>query len=249
VESNPAEPSCTIETCIQGQCGATANPLKSGCCVQDDIAGYDFDGPCGMDGWTANPPAGQPKWQAHNTQKKSGSCSMYYGDPANGDYDNGGQGSSGCATSPIIDLTDPESDDDLYYSQVEVSYWLWVDVADCNFWADSYLLQMDQVLGNEPVKEELELMNKPCCEVADFPDSQCFEEPIAFPCDVFGCETAPMGQWVYHTFVLDLADYDWIPIPPYRAVFEFCFDTGDGVNNGAEGVYVDDFQVKTLCKL
>ena len=70
----------------------------------------------------------------------------------------------------------------------------------------------------------------------------------AAPCDVLGCETVPMGQWVYHTFTLDVGDYDWIPIPPYRGVFEFCFETGDGFANDGEGIYIDDFKVKTLCK-
>ena len=247
VETNPAEPTCTIETCTQGVCGSTPNPLVFGCCVQDDLVGYDFDAPCGMDKWVANPPAGQPRWQPHNGQKKSGSCSLYYGDPSKGTYDNDGLPSKGCARSPIINVTDPESDEDLYYSQVEVSYWIWMDLEDLWFWADSYTLTMDQVLfaGPDPVGIPKFLKVKPCSSIED---DQCLAQPIEEPCDTLGCDTLVMGQWVYVSFILDLTDYDWIPVSPYSAVFEFCFDSGDAFGNDGEGIYVDDFMVKTICK-
>lgn len=249
-ETNPAEPTCTIETCVQGVCGSTPNPLVSGCCVQDDLAGYDFDAPCGMDKWVANPPAGQPRWQPHNGQKKSGSCSLYYGDPAKGTYDNDGLPSKGCASSPIINLDDPESDEDLYYSQVEVSYWIWLDLEDLWYWADFYSLKMDQVLfaGPDPVGIPMQLKKKPCNNDPILGDAECLEQPFAAPCDTLGCDNLIMGQWTYVSFIIDLADYDWIPVPPYNAVFEFCFDSGDAFGNDGEGVYIDDFKVKTICK-
>lgn len=242
-ESNPPEPHCTIETCEQGLCGATANPLKDGCCLQDVVAGYDYDGPCGMDGWTANPPAGQPRWQAHNNQKKSGTCALYFGDPAINSYEGADKGDY-CTTSPVIDLTDPESDSDPY-SQVEVSYWFWVHVEDPYFFLDDYSLVMDQSLFGDPVGAPTILAQKACSEVDD---EQCAENPPDPPCDVRGCKTPAMGQWEYVSFVLDLSEYDWVPVPPYSAIFRFCFNPGDSTSNDAEGLYVDDFMIKTMCQ-
>ncbi len=243
-ETNMAEPNCTIETCNQGSCGATSNPLQPDCCIQNELAGYDFEA-CSLDGWTPNPPAGQPRWQHHTGQKKSGSCALYFGNPTTGNYDNFPENSSGCVTSPIVDLTDPDSDVGFYYSEVEVSYWFWLDVEEDYFWADSYELLMDQVVVDDPVGIEKTLLHKPCSQVSD---PECSEEPIGEPCDLLGCETLTKGQWVYKSFILDVSDYDWIPISPYRAVFKFCFDSGDANNNEGEGLYIDDFKVRTLCQ-
>ncbi len=238
-ETDPGSPNCTIEACSQGTCTSSVNPLKEGCCVQDVLAAYDFDGPCGMDGWTAKPPSGTVKWQAHNGQSKSPTCSLYFGNPAAGNYNVPGAKVSGVATSPTIDVTDQ--------TEVEVSYCLWLDLEDPWFWSDFYTLKMDQVLfaGQQPLGSPITLKEKPCSETED---TQCQANPVQAPCTFRGCETLLMSQWVCDTFTLDLTQYDWVPISPRLAVFQFAFDSGDDVSNMGEGLYVDDFKVKTICE-
>jgi hypothetical protein len=253
-EATPADPNCSIETCDKKnhKCGSKPNTFKDGCCEQESLAKYDFDGPCGIEGWQAKPPAAGVKWQVHNGGGVcEGQCSLYFGNKTNY-QDANGQPVSGTAYSPHIDLTDK--------NEIEVSFSLWVDVVDQEYWLDSISFGMDSVVVQDPVGLEQEIWHKPCNELVDVDPANGCLDPLnpTGDCLDYGCETLMMKQCVPYSFTVkvDACDepgekwpecYDWIPGIDRTAVFFFRFDSGDAAGNKGEGVYVDNFQVKTTC--
>ena len=240
-ETNPGDANCSIETCVAGVCGSIPNPLMEGCCNQEVVALYDYDGPCSTEGWVATPPMDPVMWQSVDCSTnpcgecKSGKCSLYFGNKQTCKYGPGWK--IGSAQSPAIDVTG--------YDQVEVSFWMWLDLEDPFYFLDKYKLEMDQywtVIG-DAMGFPITLIEKPCDQTLDcnagVPDN----------CLDLGCETLEMQQWVYHSMVVDLAAYDWVPgLTPKEAIFTFKFDSGDAVNWDGKGIFIDDFAVKSLCQ-
>jgi hypothetical protein len=77
-------------------------------------------------GWTLvnDDPAGKVGWVVSNRRALSGSYSLYYGDPATGNYDNG-DSNSGVATMPAIALTAGK--------KAGLSFWLYMDTESGSF--------------------------------------------------------------------------------------------------------------------
>jgi len=240
-ETNPAAPHCTIETCsAANKCGSTANPFKTeGCCTQDVLADYDFDGPCSLEGWIATPAMDPVMWQSIDCSSnvcgecKSGKCSMHYGNNQTCKYGPGKK--SGTAQSPAIDVTG--------YDQVEVSFWIYIDIVDSLSWLDSYSLEMDQYwTGIGAIGSPTTLFEKPC------DPNECIDF-VPQSCQVAGCGEMELQQWVYQTLIVDMTAYDWVPgLTPKEAIFTFKFDTGDAVGYDGKGIFIDDFAVKSLCQ-
>jgi hypothetical protein len=227
-EQTPEIPDCSIEICNAGQCSSQVNNLLENCKEDTELGEYDFDGPCSMEGWTSNPPPpNQPRWQAHNGQSHSGTCSLFWGNPDVLDY-----GGEGTATSPTLDLSE--------FTSVDISFWMWHDLKDTNYFLDIYELHMAQVLfmGQAP-QESVRIWAKPCNETFD-----CLQDPLPSYCDDYGCDTVTPQTWHFYTMTIDDLDafYNWIPIGTKLAVFQLYFKSDLDYNNG-EGIYFDDFTV------
>ena len=101
VECNDGD-ACTHNQCIDGDC-TTQNLTLPGCCVP-----VTFDEP--FDGgdpgtWTFDPASGGVGWQFTSlSENQSAPGVLYYGNPANQDFDSGGSPNSGTAISPPISL-------------------------------------------------------------------------------------------------------------------------------------------------
>lgn len=247
-EATPTTPACSMESCILGKCSFDFNVLKQGCCNQTLLAGgsFDFDGPCSLEGWTANPSSDTVKWQADNFKNHTpgGQCGLYFGNATAHTYDKGSSVVSGKATSPTVNVTEHE--------KVQVSFWLYMDVKDLSYMLDTLTFQVDYAPapGQAPMNTPVTIWAKPCSNSAD---DQCLVSPAESPCDLLGCGTLPLNQWVQYSFIVDFGKNDfagwmWDAFPSKYAVFKFLFNSGDNVANNGLGVFVDDFQVKSLCQ-
>ncbi|MFH1529330.1 MAG: hypothetical protein ABIK09_01205 [Pseudomonadota bacterium] len=250
-ETTPADPNCSIELCdglggVSGSCYAEANTALPGCCIQELVGemGADFDAPCGMEGWEASPtpdqtPVAWQFWDEYN-HTQGGECALYFGNPATGNYDNPGQTPQGIVTSPTWAI--PAGLD----AEVEVSFWLWMDLEDTWSLTDVLKLHMGlKLYPTLPPNEEIPLWSKPClltdglCE----PPVEGFEAHCENYCDEWGITNWPWGQWKHVTITVPTAlfgQHDYLN-------FWFTFDAGDPVNNEGVGVFVDDFEVLTTC--
>jgi hypothetical protein len=246
-ETKPAEPNCTIEVCDQGLCRARSNVAKEGCCIQDVVDGGDwsFD-TMTLQGWVPKPLVGTVKWHASALKNASsgGSASMYFGNTNNRNYEDAGKIPKGNVTSPEVEVTGR--------SKVEVSFKLWMRVQDLYWFSDVLSFGVLNVLipGGDPISASYsELWRKPCS--ADM-DEECQSNPVLSPCSGYGCEDFPWGQWVTITRTIDFtkAPFNTYGLPdlPKLVVFRFSFDSGDPSSNKAEGVFIDDFQVLSVCE-
>jgi len=244
-ENTPDEPHCSIEQCVAGVCTPIVNPLKDGCCIQEALpldgggkAAWDFD-PCGLEGWKPTPPNATAMWQSSNAHACGGECALWFGNKTTGDYSDGTKAVKGMVCSPDVDVAGMDA--------VEVSYCLWADLKDPFHWLDSLSLKMDSTLfaGGDPIGVKKELWHKPCS--AD--DFECADpKNVQAPCKTWGCDGLPMQACTCFKKVVDLTAYDWVPGVGHRAVFCFEFDSGDGAGNKGAGIFIDDFQVKSLCE-
>jgi len=247
-ENTPGDPNCSIEVCDgadgasgqSGTCTATANTLLEGCCVQEVVGdiSFDFDGPCSMEGWVASPTPEQTSvaWQTWNQQNQTagGECALYFGDPSTGNYDNPGQVPQGMVTSPTWEI--PAGVD-----QVDVSFWIWMDLEDT--WSITDVVRLHLGLKfwpSLPPNEDDIIWSKPC----DAGMGLCEDELLVDYCNSWGCSSWPWGSWQKVTVPLDLTqytDYDYFQ-------FSFEFNAGDSQANEGVGVFVDDFKVETSCQ-
>jgi len=239
---------CTDDSCDeQDGCLFEAIP---GCCSQEivDETSFNFDTGCNLQSWQSIHSSATVMWQAHdgNNHTEGGQCSLYFGAVGTGTYDDPGQSVWGSASSPEVNA--------MGHEQIQVSFWLWQDLKDVSWYLDSLTLTADQVIlaGLGPMGVPVTLWQSPC---ADGVDQECAVAPPAAPCDELGCETVQMGKWTHHSLnfgvehAWDSINGGWIPgLDDRIVIFEFEFDSADALNNGGEGVYVDDFQVKTLCQ-
>jgi hypothetical protein len=246
-ETKPAEPNCTVEQCDLGICRTRSNGAKEGCCVQDIIDGADwsFD-TMTLQGWVPKPQVGVVKWHASALKNTTagGSAAMYFGNTNNRNYEDPGKISKGYVTSPEVDVSG--------LGKVEVSFKLWMKVEDLYWFSDVLSFGALNVLvsGADPITASYsELWRKPCS--ADL-DEECQVNPIVAPCSGIGCQDFPWGQWVEVTSTIDFtkAPYNTYGLPnlPKLVVFRFSFDSGDPSTNKAEGVFIDDFQVLSVCQ-
>ncbi len=101
-ECNDGETKCTIDTCVAQKCNHKPTGA-AGCCVPTvftnsfdtgDLLGMTISNQFGASkGWQIN---------GNSKQSKSPSGTLWYGDPATGNYDFGGQASNGAATTAAI---------------------------------------------------------------------------------------------------------------------------------------------------
>ncbi|GEM_PF-5725713 len=247
-EATPSVPSCSMETCVAGKCGSMPNTMKPGCCNQTVLSGgsFDFDGPCGLESWKAEPSVDSVMWQAFNGRNKTsgGQCALYFGNSQTKTYDKGGSIAAGKVTSPAVNVTD--------HSKIQVSFWMYVDVVDLSYMLDAISLQVDYVPapGQLPINTPVTIWAKPCSTAED---SMCLQNPVPSPCNTLGCANLPLKQWVQYNVTVDFASsafngWIWEAFGGKYAVFKFVFNSGDAVGNNAEGIYVDDFQVKSICQ-
>ena len=249
-EATPDEPHCSVEECVDGCCLWAPNPLKPGCCSQEvvDGASFNFDTGCNLQSWQSIHSSATVMWQAYdgNNHTEGGQCALYFGAPETGSYDDPGQSVWGSASSPEVNAKG--------YEQIQVSFWLWRDLEDVSWFLDTLTLTVDQVIlaGLGPMGVPVTLWQSPCAKGVD---EECAVTPADPPCDELGCETVQMGKWTHHSLnfgvehAWDSINGGWIPgLDDRIVIFEFEFNSADADNNGGEGVYVDDFQVKTLCQ-
>ncbi len=247
-EATPTTPACSMESCTGGKCGFDFNVLKPGCCTQTVLAGgsFDFDGPCSMEGWVANPSSDTVKWQADNFKNHTpgGQCGLYFGNATTHTYEKGTSIVAGKATSPTVDVSE--------HDKVQVSFWLYVDVKDLSYMLDALTFQVDYAPapGQAAINTPVTVWSKHC---SNSDDAQCALTPAGSPCDVLGCGDLALNQWVQFSFIIDFTkpEFDgwiWDNFPAKYAIFKFQFNSGDNVANDGLGVFVDDFQVKSLCQ-
>ena len=87
---------------------------------------YNFDdGKSPPTGWTLKNTDAKVGWVVSNRRASSGSYSLYYGDPAVGNYDTGSMDNSGTATLPAITLTAGK--------KAGLSFWLYMDTEEGTF--------------------------------------------------------------------------------------------------------------------
>lgn len=247
MEENEVQPDCTIESCQAaqpdqgGSCVTEPNAADETCCEQPIVNGaaYDFDAPCTMEGWTTSSNS-LVSWQVDSAQNytENGSCALYFGNPLTYNYDAGGSPAKGTVVSPEIDVTNLD--------EVEVSFWLWMDVCDPQYFLDNLSLYIDHTVlaGLPPFNDNITVWETPCHSTED---AQCGQDPVGTPCDERGCGVIPQQQWVYQKVLVDLTQVNWANTP-HLALFKFEFDSGDPSGNDCTGVYIDDFQVKELCQ-
>jgi len=245
-ETNPADPNCSMELCDgadgpggeSGDCYSEPNTMLEGCCVQEVLGemGSDFDAPCSMEDWVASPAADQSSvaWQTwdqeNNTQ--GGECALYFGNPDAGNYDIPEETPQGIVTSPTWEIPAGLAD------EVEVSFWLWMDLEDTWSLTDVLSLHMGlKYYETLPPNEEILLWSKPC----DMSVGLC--DTFQDYCDAWGCTTWPWAQWKHVTLTLSTAQF-----AGYSHVnFWFEFNAYDEVNNEGVGIFVDDFEVHSTC--
>jgi hypothetical protein len=169
---------------------------------------------------------------------------MYFGNTNNRNYEDAGKIPKGNVTSPEVEVTGR--------SKVEVSFKLWMRVQDLYWFSDVLSFGVLNVLipGGDPISASYsELWRKPCS--ADM-DEECQSNPVLSPCSGYGCEDFPWGQWVTITRTIDFSKAPFntygLPDLPKLVVFRFSFDSGDPSSNKAEGVFIDDFQVLSVCE-
>ena len=251
-ETTPAQPNCSLELCdspdgeagASGTCIEEANTLLYGCCVQEVIIGTtaDFDAPCGMEDWEASPTADQNPvaWQVWGeadggeNQTPGGECALYFGNPKAGNYDAPGQAPQGTVTSPTWEI--PADLD----AEVEVSFWLWMDLGDTWSLTDVLSLHMGlKFYPTLPPSEEFLLWSKPCDMSLGLCDVPGFETY----CNQWGCTTWPWGQWKHVSVIIPTAWFQGYS----HLNFWFEFNAQDGTNNEGVGIFVDDFEVRNSC--
>jgi hypothetical protein len=247
-EATPSDPHCSMESCTGGACTSSANPMKNGCCEQETLAGgtFDFDGPCSMESWSANPPTATVKWQAHNHQNHTsgGQCSLYFGNGSTLTYNSPGAAVGGVATSPTVKVTGN--------SKIEVSFWMWMDIQDLAFWLDILSVKVDYAATATmaPGGADVTIWSKPCSPVEDL---ECSTIPASVPCDFLGCKAIPQSQWTYYSLILDFTTgpflaWPWSIFPDQYLVLKFDFRSWDEMNNGGKGIFIDDVRFRTVCQ-
>jgi hypothetical protein len=116
---------------IDGVCRSSGDKSASGCGLCDPtqsavawstVSGAStsvngFEGSLG--GYTVDTPANGVGWQLSTARAKTGTASLYYGNPTGGSYDNGAA-NSGAATSPAIALPAGQ--------KAALTFWLYLDV-------------------------------------------------------------------------------------------------------------------------
>ena len=242
------EPDCTIESCdpITNICSFVPNGLKEGCCAQDMLAEYNFEGAnCKMQGWSATPPNAPVKWQVYDGQGAcQDSCALYFGNPQTGNYNNPGAPVAGTVCSPPINVTG--------HDQVEVSFFMWADLGDAQHWLDEIEFEMDSALfqNTGPMGNPMAVWHKSCEPILDTECAAPENDPPTpdSPCDEYGCDGTEMMTCKQFNLMVDLTTYDWVPVPDRWAHFCFDFNSQDAAGNKNEGLYIDQFQVKTTCQ-
>ena len=247
----PEDPDCSVELCdgangaagIGGTCIAEANALLDGCCVQEVVIGTtsDFDADCGMEDWIASPTADQTPvaWQiwgeadGGENYTPGGECALYFGNPEAGNYDLPGETPQGTVTSPAWEI--PAG----LEAEVEVSFWLWMDLGDA--WSLTDVLSLHMGLKFHPTLPSIgtKIWSKPCHQSQD-----CSDPLFQSYCDDWGCTAWPWGQWKHVTVVIPTASFQGYS----HLDFWFMFNAQDDTNNDSVGVFVDDFEVKTTCQ-
>ncbi len=249
----PENPNCSVEICdgadgaagTSGTCIMEANALLEDCCVQEVVIGTttDFDAPCGMEDWIASPTADQTPvaWQiwgeadGGENNTPGGECALYFGNPEAGNYDNSGQTPQGTLTSPTWEI--PAG----LPTEIEVSFWLWMDLGDTWSLTDVLSLHMGlKYYPTLPPNNEMKIWSKPCDQSLGF----CSEVIFQDYCDDWGCTNWPWGQWKHVSVVIPTASFQGYS----HLNFWFQFNAVDDTNNDNVGVFVDDFEVKTTCQ-
>ena len=252
-ETSPGTPDCSIELCdgadgpggVSGTCYAEANTALQGCCIQEAVGemASDWDGPCGMEDWVASPTPDQAPvaWQSWDDENhtQGGSCSLYFGDPDTGTYDNPGQTPQGIVTSPTWAI--PAGLDDV----VEVSFWLWMDLEDTWSLTDILSLHMGpKFFPTLPPADDITLWSKPCDLSLGLCDVPGFEAHCASYCEQWGTTNWPWGEWKHVTVSIPTSEFDGYS----HLEFWFEFNAQDDVNNEGVGIFVDDFEILTTCQ-
>ena len=248
-EASPDEPQCSVEKCVNSECKMEPNASLPECCTQTTLAGYDFESAtCDSEGW-ADLSQGAPlvKWTLNQSQNHTqpGKCAWYFGNPANMNYEEAGKTVKGTLQGPEVDVTG--------YEKVQFGFWLWADVVDASYFLDKFWVDVDQVvtpgiLLGKPQK----IWAKPCSPVDDA--SECDPVPAPPYCSLWGCETFEMKQWLYYKVDADLdaimkaaGGGGWIS-STHMVVFRIGFDSGDGFENTATGVFIDDVSLSSACQ-
>ena len=164
-------------------------------------------------------------WSVTADQSVTAPYSLYFGNPAQGNYDNGVNSVRGFIASPDVALPP--------YGIPAVSFQLWLDTEHTPIWwvfeqpvdIDTLRLHVQSQTG-EAYSELTEIWNSQAWEFK----GSTFDEGL-------GIVT---WKTVYAT--LDGLDLEGATV---RFVFEF--DSFDASNNDYQGVYVDDFKTFTLC--
>jgi hypothetical protein len=179
---------CTGDLCVDGKCQRAPEPSNT--IFNEDFG--DMTGPTAVpQGFALTSSNGAVKWQVSDKRARTGTQSLYGGNPATGKYDNGV--SKLQAKLPAIQLPP--------VGKATLVFYTWRDVGDQDCAKD----RIRVYVGGANTQ-------------------------VAEACGSSG------GQWQMVT--ADLTPFASQLLQP---IIEF--DTVDGSNNGAEGVYVDDVTV------
>ncbi len=245
--AHPADPACVKPECTDSNLAActTTDPLchpvacenykcttttKPDCCTTNTPTGFpiNFDDG-GLDGFTTWTQGGVQtvKWQISDHRAASGGYSLYYGNLATLTYDTPGTRNYGVATSPVVSLDLPAGASNLY---AFLSFKLLLSTEFNDVLASQYDNPAGRDLFQVFVVQNLGKTSETSTLVWSSDNVHGSTIDPANP--AAGPQFVPVG--------IDLSDYK-----SKKVWLRFSFDTSDEINNGYEGVYIDDLAIQT----
>jgi len=110
------------------------------------------------------------------------------------------------------------------FQLVEVSFWYYPDVGDSLPWSNFFRLEMDQY----------------------WPDVGSIGSPIELWSK--SADTGLGPEWFFHSQIVDLSQYDWVPgLAPKEVKFTFKYNSDVVGSPPVLGFFVDDFRVTSTC--
>lgn len=219
----------TLDDCVPDCDGKECG--DDGCPCPESLF-WDFDEPCGAEGWSTDSGWGPSKCENHTP---GGECALFAGSPDSCDL-----GANGTSVSPVLALSNVQSLD------VEFSVFWGEDIDLCPFVLDHVGLTLDQVLSSEeesePVGNPMQIWSKPCSKMCP----ECDQVPPTPPCDQVGCVDFTLGGWQTFQFTVDLDAYDWIPGFERMAILGLQADTGDLLGDFV--FLIDNITITPLCQ-
>lgn len=191
---------------------------------------------------TPGPTNGNVHWQASTARAHSGKASLYFGNECH-TYDNTQTGDDGCKAGGEATAVSTSLQTKEYVlpkdKKAQLHFWLWLDTEP------SYATTLPVGTCKNPCPT-----GSTCALVAG--SSQCLPEKDVLQVNLLtGAKVLPVfnstsigkttkGGWQH--IAIDLSEHAGEPVK-----LQWAFNTGTGLKNGFEGVYLDDIVVETIC--